>query len=148
MEGVSTWSQVQVFGTYRLEVQLSTAVPSALSPVDLDLSARDFCSTKTNLAEGNLTWLVIVFCRFTVTVGAASGKSLFSTSRVFSPTFVTSTVPSCLTWKGDVGYFEVTGWIGFLMESVSCASQAQFFGPFQLHRGVQLSTAVPSALSP
>ena len=34
---------------------------AAIIFVNFDLSICDFCSTKTNLTEGNLTWKVIIF---------------------------------------------------------------------------------------
>ena len=62
MEGVSTWSQVEIFRltSFRYPAFYGCAF-CLVALVDLDFCARDFCSTKANLAEGNLTWKVVVF---------------------------------------------------------------------------------------
>ena len=81
------------------EVQLSTAWPSALSPLKILISAPAIS------VPPRLTLLkVIAFglsssLSVTVIVEPLVTTLLSSPLESFSPTFVTSTVPSVLTWK-------------------------------------------------
>ena len=62
MEGVSAWGQVQFFRLTSFRCPAFYGCTFCLiALIDLDLGTCNFCTTKTNLTEGNLTWKVIVF---------------------------------------------------------------------------------------
>ena len=127
MESISTWCQVEVF---RLTSFWSPAFYGCafcfIALVDLDLSTCDFCSTKANLAKGNLTWKVIVFIRYSYCWAVGYDFVVF-TFRVFLTNVGHFHCAIMFDLESDVRYFEVTSWSCFLMEGVSTWGQAQFF---------------------
>ena len=142
----SAWSQIQVFQTYQLRSPAFYGCAFCLiALVDLDLSACDFCSTRLTLLK--------VILR-----GRSSSLSVTVTVEPLVTTLFSSPLESFFSNVGhfhcavmfdlesDVRYFEVACWGCFLMEGVS--AWAKFKSLDLPASEVQLSTAVPSALSP
>ena len=127
MEGVSTWCQVEIF---RLTSFWSPAFYGCtfclVAFIDLNLSTSDFCSTKANLAEGDLTWKVIVFVGYSY-CWAICNDFVFFTLRVFLTNICHFHCAIMFDLESDVRYFEVTSWSGFLMEGVSTWCQVEIF---------------------
>ena len=123
MESISTWSQVQFFRltSFRCPAFYGCAF-CLVAFEDLDLCTCDFSTTETDLAEGHLTWKIIVFIRYCNfrTIGY---NLVFFTLRVFLADIGHFHCSVMFDLEGDVRYFEVSGWSCFFMEGVDTRCQ-------------------------
>ena len=81
------------------EVQLSTAVPSALSPLKILICAPAISTPPRLILLNVILRATSSSLSVTVRVEFWATTRLSSPLESFSPTFVTSTVPLGLTWK-------------------------------------------------
>ena len=127
MESISTWCQVQVF---RLTSFWSPAFYGCafcfIALVDLDLSTCDFCSTKANLAKGNLTWAIVIFIS-DFDCWTISYDCIVLAFSILGTNIGNFNCAIIVNLESDIRYFEVSSWGCFLMEGVSTWGQAQFF---------------------
>ena len=119
MEGISTWSQVQFFRLTSFRCPAFNGCTfSFIALVDLDLSTGDFCTSKVDLTESYLTWKIIILIGHCNSWAVCYDLVLF-TFRVLLTNICHFYCAVMLDLEGDVRYFEVAGWCGFLMEGVS-----------------------------
>ena len=127
MEGVSTWCQVEIFRLTSIRCPAFYSLAFCLIAFeDLDLSSCDFFSTKANLAEGNLTWKIIIFIGYSYFRTIGYDLVVF-TLRVFFTNVCHFHCTVMFDLESDVSHLEVTCWSCFLMESVSAWSQVEVF---------------------
>ena len=127
MEGVGARCQVEIFRLTSFWCPVFYCISFCfLALIDLDLSSCDFFSTKANLAEGNLTWKIIIFIGYSYFRTIGYDLVVF-TLRVFLSNIRHFHCTVSFDLESDVGHLEVTGWSCFLMEGVSARCQVEVF---------------------
>ncbi|KXT74415.1 hypothetical protein SGODD07_00212 [Streptococcus gordonii] len=127
MEGVSTWCQVQFFRLTCFRCPVFYCISFCLiALVNLDLSARDFFSTKVYFTESNSFGTVIVFIGYSYFRTISYDLVVF-TFRVFLSNIRHFHCTVSFDLESDVSHLEVTCWSYFLMEGVSTWCQVEIF---------------------
>ena len=127
MESIITRCQVDVLRLISLGCPAFDCLAFCLvALVDLDLSSCNLSTAEVDLTEGHLTWKIVVLIGYSQCCSIGRNGVRFTLS-VFLTNIGHFHCSVMFDLEGDVRYFEVSGWSGFLMESISTWSQVQFF---------------------
>ena len=119
MESVSARCQVDVLRLTSFRCPAFDCLAFGfLALVDLDFSTCNLSTAEVDLTEGYLTWKIIVLIGYSQCCSIGRNGVRFTLSVLLTNIghFHCSVM---FDLEGDVRYFEIAGWCGFLMEGIS-----------------------------